>query len=388
MKIEVQIDADEAATAGARLIAVKAREAITARGRFVMAVSGGQVPWRMFGVLTKESVPWNSVHLVQVDERVAPEHDPDRNLTHIEERLLAHISLLSSQVHAMPVDEADLEQAAASYVRTLQQIAGSPPVLDLVHLGLGPDGHTASLVPGDPVLDVTDRDVALTGIYQSHQRMTLTYPIINRARSILWLITGADKREIFQRLCLGDPSIPASRIRKDIAVVIADYAAAVSPDVSKPKRDRRTMRIGIASDHGGFELKEKLMAKLGAAGNEVVDFGAHQMTPDDDYPDFVIPLGRAVASGNVERGVAVCGSGVGAAVCANKIKGVRASLIEDHFSARQAVEDDNLNLICLGGRIEGAELAWDLIQTFLDAKFSDAARHVRRLRKVAALENQ
>ncbi len=148
------------------------------------------------------------------------------------------------------------------------------------------------------------------------------------------------------------------------------------------------MRIGIATDHGGYELKEKLAAKLRAAGHEVVDFGADRLTPDDDYPDFVIPLGQAVAAGKVERGVAVCGSGVGASVCANKVKGVRACLIEDHFSARQGVEDDNLNMICLGGRIEGPELAWDLIQTFLAARFSEAPRHVRRLTKVAVLENQ
>ena len=148
------------------------------------------------------------------------------------------------------------------------------------------------------------------------------------------------------------------------------------------------MRIGIASDHGGFELKEKLAARLRVAGHEIIDFGAHQLTPDDDYPDFVIPLSRAVAAGKVDRGVAVCGSGVGASVCANKIKGVRACLIEDHFSAKQGVEDDNMNVICLGGRIEGPELAWDLVQTFLGAEFSQAPRHLRRLHKVAALENQ
>lgn len=147
------------------------------------------------------------------------------------------------------------------------------------------------------------------------------------------------------------------------------------------------MRIGIATDHGGFELKEKLAARLGDAGHEVIDFGAREPTPDDDYPDFVIPLGQAVASGKVDRGVAVCGSGVGATVCLNKVKGVRACLIEDHFSARQGVEDDNLNVLCLGGRIEGPELAWDLVQTFLAARFSQAPRHLRRLRKVAALEN-
>jgi ribose 5-phosphate isomerase B len=148
------------------------------------------------------------------------------------------------------------------------------------------------------------------------------------------------------------------------------------------------MRLGIATDHGGFELKEKLVSRLRAAGHEVLDFGAYQLTPDDDYPDFVIPLSQTVAAGKVERGVAVCGSGVGAAVCANKVRGVRACLIEDHFSARQGVEDDNLNLICLGGRIEGPELAWDLIQTFLAARFSEAPRHVRRLNKVAVLESK
>jgi ribose 5-phosphate isomerase B len=146
------------------------------------------------------------------------------------------------------------------------------------------------------------------------------------------------------------------------------------------------MRLGIATDHGGFELKQTLMTRLKAAGHEVVDFGAHELRTDDDYPDFVIPLARAVAAGQVERGLAVCGSGVGASVCANKVKGVRACLIEDNFSARQGVEDDDLNVLCLGGRIEGPELAWELVQTFLGAKFSGAARHRRRLQKVAALE--
>jgi ribose 5-phosphate isomerase B len=146
------------------------------------------------------------------------------------------------------------------------------------------------------------------------------------------------------------------------------------------------MKLGIATDHGGFELKQKLAERLRAAGHEIVDFGAHQLKQDDDYPDFVIPLGRAVAAGEVDRGIAVCGSGVGACVCANKIKGVRACLIEDHFSAKQGVEDDNLNLICLGGRIEGPELAWDLIQAFLEAKFTEAPRHLRRLQKVSQIE--
>jgi ribose 5-phosphate isomerase B len=146
------------------------------------------------------------------------------------------------------------------------------------------------------------------------------------------------------------------------------------------------MRVGIATDHGGFHLKEDMAERLRAAGHEVVDFGAHTFTPDDDYPDFVVPLGRALVAGTVERGVALCGSGVGIAVCANKIPGVHACLIQDHFSARQGVEDDHMNILCLGGRTIGPELAWDLVQTFLAAEFSGAARHLRRLGKVAALE--
>lgn len=148
------------------------------------------------------------------------------------------------------------------------------------------------------------------------------------------------------------------------------------------------MRVGIATDHGGFSLKEDLAARLRAAGHEVVDFGAHELNEGDDYPDFVTPLARAVVAGVVERGVAVCGSGVGASICANKVRGVRAAVVEDHFSARQGVEDDHLNIICMGARTMGPLLAWDLVQTFLAADFSQAERHLRRLRKVADLESE
>ena len=148
------------------------------------------------------------------------------------------------------------------------------------------------------------------------------------------------------------------------------------------------MRVGIAADHGGFALKEDLVGRLRAAGHDVVDFGADTLTPDDDYPDFVIPLAQAMATGTLERGVAVCGSGVGASVCANKIPGVRAGLIHDHFSAGQGVEDDHMNVICIGGRTMGSSVAWDVVQAFLAAEFSHAPRHLRRLRKVALLELQ
>src|SRR6476620_5514153 len=226
MRIKVQSDADAAATAGAKFIAAQAREAVAARGRFVMAVSGGHVPWQMFRILASETMPWKDVHVTQVDERVAPAGDQDRNLTHLRESLLSQVPLPSGQFHAMPVEENDLEAAAASYASLLRQIAGSPPMLDLVHLGLGPDGHTASLVPGDPVVDVTDRDVAITGPYQGRRRMTLTFPIINRSRRVLWLVTGGEKAGTLVRLLDADPSIPASHVRQDRALILADRAAA------------------------------------------------------------------------------------------------------------------------------------------------------------------
>jgi ribose 5-phosphate isomerase B len=152
------------------------------------------------------------------------------------------------------------------------------------------------------------------------------------------------------------------------------------------KRKEKSMRVGIATDHGGFGLKEEFVAHLHAAGHEVMDFGAHELNPMDDYPDFVVPLARAVASGEVARGVAICGSGVGASVCANKIPGIRAGLVHDHFSAKQGVEDDHMNIICMGGRTLGPAVAWDLVETFLAAEFSQAERHLRRLSKVASLE--
>ncbi len=226
MKIDVFPDPVAAARAAAARIAVLAREAIAARGRFAMAVSGGHSPWHMLEALAAEDVPWPGVRLLQVDERVAPAGDPDRNATHIGESLLSRAPLPSDHVHLMPVEAADLSAAAARYAQTLAALAGSPPVLDLVHLGLGPDGHTASLVPGDPVLDVTDTDVALTSAYQGHRRMTLTYPVLNRARRILWLVTGDDKPAMLARLRAGDRTIPAGRVRADEAEVFADAVAA------------------------------------------------------------------------------------------------------------------------------------------------------------------
>ena len=226
MRIEALADADSVARAGAALTAAEARAAVAARGRFIVAFSGGHTPWQMLRALADEQMPWAGVHVVQVDERVAPAGDPDRNLTHLRESLLAKCPLRPEQIHPMPVEAADLEAASRRYVLTLEDIAGAPAVLDLVHLGLGPDGHTASLVPGDPVLDVTGADVALTEVYQGRRRMTLTYPVLNRSRRIVWLVTGGEKAEMLARLSGGDRSIPAGRIHQHQALVLADRQAA------------------------------------------------------------------------------------------------------------------------------------------------------------------
>jgi 6-phosphogluconolactonase len=226
MKIEVLSNANSVAQKASSLIAEEARAAVAERGRFVMAVSGGHTPWQMLRALAGEAVPWKAMHVVQVDERVAPAGDPDRNLTHLRESLLDHSPLPPEQIYAMPVESPDLEAAAMHYAQTLREIAGTPPVIDLAHLGLGPDGHTASLVPGDPVLKVTDADVGLTGVYQGRRRMTLTYPILNRSRRILWIVTGSEKVAMLMRLRDGDESIPSGRVCQDQAIVLADRAAA------------------------------------------------------------------------------------------------------------------------------------------------------------------
>jgi 6-phosphogluconolactonase len=218
LEIELLPDAESVARRGAEIVAAAAAEAVADRGRFDFAVSGGRTPWAMFADLAGK-LPWEKVTVYQVDERIAPDGDPDRNLTQLQRALPPGGA---SDVRAMPVTFHDLEAAAADYARSL------PEAFDLVHLGLGPDGHTASLIPGDPVLEVTDRDVALTGEYQGRRRMTLTYPALDRARHILWLVTGDDKVDALARLRAGDESIPGGRVSTTHALVVADAAAAGS----------------------------------------------------------------------------------------------------------------------------------------------------------------
>jgi 6-phosphogluconolactonase len=216
LEVEVLADAEAVARRGAEVVAASAAAAVDDHGDFTFAVSGGKTPWAMFAHLAGK-IPWEKVTIFQVDERIAPDGDPDRNLTQLTRSLPPGGA---ADVRAMPVDADDLERAAADYASAL------PDRFDLVHLGLGPDGHTASLVPGDPVLDVTDTFVALTGVYQGRRRMTLTYPALERARKIIWLVTGEDKIDALAQLRAGDRSIPAGRVSTENALVVADAAAA------------------------------------------------------------------------------------------------------------------------------------------------------------------
>ena len=232
MNLEFLTDADAVAQQAASVIAGAARSAVNARGKFVMAVSGGRTPWVMLKALAAEDMPWQSIQIFQVDERVAPDGHSERNLTHLRASL-ASVPLAADQIHAMDVTASDLKGAAEQYGVILEQVAGSPPVLDLVHLGLGTDGHTASLVPDDPALNVEDEDVAITGLYQGRQRMTLSFPVLNRSRKILWVVTGEEKGKMLARLRQGDVSIPAGRVRRDDALILADQAAVVLTDPNR-----------------------------------------------------------------------------------------------------------------------------------------------------------
>jgi len=215
-EIKVLASPQAVARSAAEYVAERARAAAAEQGRFTFAVSGGHTPWAMFGELADQDVPWERVVLYQVDERIAPAADPDRNLTHLRDSL----GQAPAEVIEMPVNDPDQAGAAVRYGAVL------PERFDLVHLGLGPDGHTASLVPGDPVLDVTDHLVAITGPYQGRQRMTLTYPALARADQILWLVTGGDKKAPLAKLLAGDRSVPAGRVEAAHSLVLADTAAA------------------------------------------------------------------------------------------------------------------------------------------------------------------
>jgi len=225
MQIQIAEDVDSVAHEVASYIAAAARLAVLERGQFAVGFSGGQTPLRMLRCLAQEDVPWERVHVVQVDERIVPPSDPERNLPGLIE-CLHEAPLRPEQIYPMPVESTDLEAAATRYALTLREMAGLPPVLDLVHLGLGIDGHTASLFPEDPVLEVTASDVALTLTQLGSRRMTLTLPMLNRSRQIVWMVTGSAKAKVLARLCKGDVALPAGAITTDCAMVFADKDAA------------------------------------------------------------------------------------------------------------------------------------------------------------------
>lgn len=225
VRTEFLPDPEAVAIRAAERIAQVAREAVAERGRCALAFSGGTTPWQTLRALAGEEVPWDRLHLFQVDERVVHIEDPERNYLHLKEALFDRVAIPPANVHPMPVEEENLDAAARRYESILQRIAGTPPVLDLVQLGLGEDGHTASLFPGDAALQAVDADVAVTGLHMGRRRMTLTFPAIDRARSILWLVTGSGKAAALEKLRAGDRSIPAGRVLRCRAVLLTDTTA-------------------------------------------------------------------------------------------------------------------------------------------------------------------
>ena len=222
-------DPANAAAMAADWLATRITEDVGERGRCVLALSGGQTPWKMLEELITRNVPWHALQVVQVDERVVPLDDPRRNFTHIHDLLCKRGRLEEKQLHPIPAERPDPDLVAREYAKALEALAGSPPIIDIVHLGLGSDGHTASLLPGDATLRIMDRDTAATGLYAGTRRITLTLPCLNRARAHLWLITGADKARSLRELIKGEGDIPAVRVVRDRAVVFADATAALAP---------------------------------------------------------------------------------------------------------------------------------------------------------------
>lgn len=225
-RLEVLETADAAAERAAHLIAAELRDAVAERGNATLALSGGRTPGQMLPKLARQNLPWESVHIFQVDERVAPDGDPDRNYTQLRDAFATQVERYPERIHRMPVTTPDLDAAAREYATALRSAAGTPPILDVVHLGLGVDGHTASIFPR-AVLD-EGRDVAITVTHASRRRMTLTIPIINRARSIVWLVTGRDKAKALERLMRAEPGLVATRVRRTSAAIVADTDAGGS----------------------------------------------------------------------------------------------------------------------------------------------------------------
>ena len=380
-------------------------EKIAIQQRFTIVLSGDLELMGVYQLMARapyrDKFQWKKIHFFFSNEKWLPREDQKSNYRMVSKALFTKVKISSKNIHPIHTMNCTPQSSASMYEEDISSFFelknDELPRFDLFLLGLGCDGHTASLFPGNSALLVKDHLV--TDVYEksvTEERVTLTLPVINHADMIIFAVCGGEKAMIVSEVLESDevlenkesPILPADEVSpsqgelcwfldKDAATRLMD------PDIllKNPKR------IGIAADHAGYQLKEELSKLLREANFEVVDYGDHKLNLDDDYPDFVVPLARAVSSRKVDRGVAICGSGVGVSIAANKVVGVRACLINDAFSARQGVEDDNMNVICLGSIEINKKHAWEFVSIFLASHFSGAQRHQRRLAKVAVLEN-
>ena len=373
-------------------------EKIAVQGRFTIVLSGGLTPKGIYQCMARSSFrkkfQWEKIHFFFSDERWVSKEDQKSNYRMVSKALFSKVKIPDENIHSIQTKDCTLQESACKYEKNICDFFKLKndefPRFDLILLGLGLDGHTSSLFPGNAALlansrlaiDVTDKKL-------TEERVTLSLPVINLADMVIFVVSGEIKAGIVHQVLENDGSAiyPANEIQPTHGKLCWFLDMEAASQIKNPNDFIKTpKRIGIAADHAGYQLKEELAKLLREANFEVIDFGDQKLNLDDDYPDYVVPLAHAVAEGQVDRGVAICGSGVGVCIAANRVAGVRACLITEEFSARQGVEDDNLNVICLGSIETKKKRAWELISIFLASQFSGASRHQRRLAKVVALE--
>ena len=373
-------------------------EKIAIQGRFTIVLSGGSTPKGIYRCMVmqpyRKMFQWEKIHFFFSDERWVSREDKKSNYRMVNRVLFSKVNIPKSNIHPIQTKDCTLQESSLKYEQDISNFFELKndefPRFDLILLGLGLDGHTSSLFPGNEALlaksrlaiDVSDKKL-------TEQRVTLSLPVINMADMVIFVVSGEPKAGIVHQVLENDgitiyPANEIQPIQGELCWYLDKDAASQINNLNIFNKTPK--RIGIAADHAGYGLKEELSQLLRDANFEVIDFGDQKLNLDDDYPDYVVPLARAVAGGQVDRGVAICGSGVGVCIAANRVAGVRACLITEEFSAQQGVEDDNLNIICLGSIETKKEHAWKLVSIFLASHFSGAQRHQRRLSKVAALE--
>jgi len=373
-------------------------EKIAKQGQCTIVLSGGETPRGVYQSMVspdfRDKFKWTKIHFFFSDERWVPWQDVKSNYGMAQKELFSKVGIPLNLIHPIQTDNCTLQASACMYeddIRNFFKLESQGfPRFDLILLGLGQDGHVASLLPGNPVLWERDRlviDVSDKAVPE--QRVSITIPVIDLAQMIVFLVSGASKANAVHQVLENDEQtiFPASRLNPISGETFWFLDKdAVSSMINPGAFLRIPHRIGLAADHAGYALKEDLSKRLTKAGFEVIDFGDRHFNPNDDFPDFALPLAQAVGNAQVDRGIAVCGSGVGMCIAANKVAGVRACLINEKFSAHQGVEDDDMNIICLGSNEINSKDAWNLVSLFLAARYTDLKRHQRRLNKVAALE--